>query len=150
MRVLTVRVVVTLALVITPGIGAVSLSTQAGAASLATCSGVAGKAQGAHLALSGCTVATTGGSGLLGADTSGTGDVVKWSNGGTTKFKFTDVPPSGAKQHCPGKTEVHLQGHVTKSTGSAVAVFGKVSAYPCLPIAGRGDVSLVRGTLWRF
>jgi hypothetical protein len=151
MRVLAIRVVVGLALVVAPVIGAVGLSTQAGAASSTTCSGVVGTVKGKHATLNGCTIATTGGSGVVGVDASATGDLVKWSNGGTTKFKFKPVKIDAAKNPCPsGQTEDHLQAKVIKSTGAAAAVSGKVSAYLCIPSSGKGNVTLVPGTLWKF
>ena len=150
MRVLAIRVVTGLALVVAPVVGVVGLSTQAGAASSTTCSGVIGTAQGKHASLTGCTVATTGGSGIVGTDASG-GDLVRWSNGGTTKFKFTEVKVNAAKDPCPsGQYEHHLQAKVIKSTGAAAAVSGKVSAYFCVPSSHKGKITLVPGTLWKF
>jgi hypothetical protein len=151
MRVLAIRVVVGLALVVAPVIGVVGLSTQAGAASSTTCSGVVGTVHGKHASLDGCTIATTGGSGVGGVDASGTGDLVRWSNGGTTKFKFKAVKVNAAKNPCgSGQTEDHLQATVIKSTGAAAAISGKVSAYLCIPSSGKGKVTLVPGTLWKF
>jgi hypothetical protein len=152
MRVLAIRVVVGLALVVAPVITVVGLSTQAGAASSTTCSGVVGTVDANHASLNGCTVATTGGSGVVGVDASHTGDLVRWSNGGTTKFKFKAVKVNAAKDPCEsGQTEHHLQAKVIKSTGAAAAVSGKVSAYLCIPSSGKkGKVTLVPGTLWKF
>jgi hypothetical protein len=151
MRVLAIRVVVGLALVVAPVVGAVGLTTQAGAASSTTCSGVVGTVKGKHATLNGCTIATTGGSGVVGVDASGGGDLVKWSNGGTTKFKFKPVKVNAAKNPCPsGQKEDHLQAKVIKSTGAAASVSGNVSAYLCIPRSGKGSVTLVPGTLWRF
>jgi hypothetical protein len=151
MRVLAIRVVVGLALVVAPVVGAVGLTTQAGAASSTTCSGVVGTVKAKHATLNGCTIATTGGSGVVGADASGTGDLVKWSNGGTTKFKFKPVKINAAKNPCPSRQiEDHLQAKVITSTGAAASVSGNVSAYLCIPRSGKGSVTLVPGTLWRF
>jgi hypothetical protein len=151
MRVLAIRVVVGLALVTAPVIGAVGLSTQAGAASATTCSSVVGTVKAKHATVNGCTVATTGGSGVLGVDASANGDLVKWANGGTTTFKFKPVKVNAAKNPCPsGQREDHLQAKVIKSTGAAAAVSGQVSAYLCIPKSGKGSVTLVPGTLWRF
>jgi hypothetical protein len=151
MRVLAIRVVVGLALMVVPVVGAVGLSTQAGAASSTTCSGVVGTVQGKHATLTGCTATTTGGSGVLGLDASANGDLVKWANGGTTKFKFKLAESDAAKNPCgSGRTEDHLQANVVKSTGAAAAITGKVSAYLCFPSSGKGKVTLVPGTVWRF
>jgi hypothetical protein len=153
MRVLTIRVLAGVALVVTPMLGAVGLSTQAGAASATTCSGLVGKVTGQHARLNGCTIATTGGSGVLGLDSSDNGDLVKWSNGGTTVFEFKPVRVRGnvAGGPCPsGEIEDHLLAKVIGSTGPAAAVKGRVSAYLCLPSSGKGNVTLLPGTVWKF
>jgi hypothetical protein len=151
MRVPAIRVVAGLALVVAPVVGAIGLSSLAGAASPTTCSGVVGKVQGDHATLSGCTAATTGGSGVLASDPSANGDLVKWSNGGTTIFKFKPTRSNAAKNTCPsGKIEDHLQSKVIESTGAATAVTGRVSAYLCFPSSGKGNVTVMSGTLWRF
>jgi hypothetical protein len=153
MRVLTIRVLAGVALVVAPMLGAIGRSTQAGAASTTTCSAVVGKLAGKHARLHGCTLATTGGSGVLGLDSSDNGDLVKWSNGGTTTFEFKPVRIRGsaAKSSCPsGQVEDHLLAKVIGSTGAAAAVKGRVSAYLCLPSSGNGNVTLVPGTVWKF
>jgi hypothetical protein len=151
MRVLAIRALVGMALVAAPVIGAVGLSAQAGAASSTTCSGVVGTLGGKHASLNGCTTATTGGSGVAGEDAAHTGDLVRWSSGGTTTFKFKPVKVDAAKNPCgSGRIEDHLQAKVIKSTGAAAAISGKVSAYLCFPSSGKGKVTLVPGTLWKF
>ncbi len=151
MRGFAIRIGVGLAMVLAPVIGTVGLSTQAGAASSTTCSGVVGTLTAKHATVNGCTIATTGGSGVVGVDSSGTGDLVKWSNGGTTEFKFKTTKAKGATNPCStGQVEEHLKGKVVKSTGAASAVTGKVSAYLCIPKSGKGAVTLAPGTVWNF
>jgi hypothetical protein len=151
MRVVTIRVVAGLTLAVAPVVGAIGLSARAGAASSTTCSGVVGKLQAKHARLTGCTVATTGGSGVFRLDSSANGDLVKWSNGGTTIFQFKPVRSNAATSSCPsGEIEDHLQAKVIGSTGAASAVRGRVSAYLCFPPSAKGSVTLMPGTLWKF
>lgn len=141
-------------LLLVPAFGA-GMSYAAGAqaatpASATACSTVTAKVSSPSGELSGCTVATTGGSGVIREDGAKTGDIVTWANGGTTTFKFgksTLVKPDA----CPsGHAEEHLAGTVTGSTGAAAGISGSTSAYVCIPRKKHGEVSLLAGTVWKF
>jgi hypothetical protein len=100
--------------------------------------------------ISSCTKTTTGGSGSISANGTGTGDVVHWANGGITTIAFgkTGVVK---KDLCPtGFYEVHLVATVTGSTGPAAKISGPVSAFVCVPKNLKGKDSLLTGTVFKF
>jgi hypothetical protein len=128
--------------------GTLTLSDAAGATSSTTCSAVSGNVGDATNHLAGCTKSTTGGSGTLSVAQTGdkTVDTVTWKNNGTTSFVVTTR--SGANRCPSGSFEVRIRSTVTKSTGAAASIKGKVSADAC--ITGLGNVSLLTGTVWKF
>jgi Ca2+-binding RTX toxin-like protein len=147
MRIVPMRLFIGASIAAASTFGIVSFASSAGAVSSTTCSAVSGKVHAHTVQLEGCTAATTGGSGSISG--SHGKDTVVWANGGTTVFK----PRSGAVKvnECPaGDSEIHLKGTVASSTGAAAGVQGAVSADICIPVSGKGKVSLLKGTVWRF
>jgi pectate lyase len=128
--------------------GTLAVSDSAEAASATTCNAVSGNVGNSTNHLAGCTKSTTGGSGTLSFAQTGdkTVDTVTWKNDGTTSFVVTTR--SGANR-CPSDSfEVRIRSTVTKSTGAAASIKGKVFADAC--ITGLGNVSLLTGTVWKF
>lgn len=131
--------------------GALAMAGPAGAASGTSgtmCTAVSGNIRNPTNHLAGCTKSATGGSGVLSFVQSGneTVDTVTWKNGGTTTF---DVKTKSGTDACPsGSFEIEIRTKVTGSTGAAVSIRGKVSADVCG--TGKGKVSLLTGTVWKF
>jgi hypothetical protein len=130
-----------------PFAGSAGSAGSAGDASRATCSAVSGMITGTDQ-LTGCTENTTGGSGRI-KSTGNLIDTVRWENGGKTIFKITGGPTTKRNPCPPGTFVVKLRGEVTRSTGEANDISGRVSATACLAMNG-SSVSLAPGTVWRF
>jgi hypothetical protein len=132
------------------GVFGSAVAQAAPSTSSASCHYVAATVAAKSGRLRGCTVATTGGTGVITVDAKKTGDIVTWANGGTTTFKFGKsqvVTPDA----CPSAyVEEHLTSTVTASTGAAASISGPTSAYLCFPSSGKGEVSLLHGTVWKF
>jgi len=112
-----------------------------------TCDALSGKAVSPSGSLTGCTAATTGGSGHLTG--SGVVDTVNWANGGTTTFRLNSHIVN--KSDCAsGAMEIALKGTVTKSTGAAAGIKGRVSAHLCFTGTKPEKVSLLTGTVFKF
>jgi hypothetical protein len=129
--------------------GALLVASPAQAASPTTCSAISGKADSPTASLTGCTSATTGGSGTLSASHTKDVDTVTWKNGGSTDFRLKGHGGSGA-QCPPDSLEIMLRGTVTKSTCAASSIKGAVSADVCLKGTKKGKVSLLAGTVLTF
>jgi hypothetical protein len=139
------RALLVLLLGASPSVAVLALAGPAAAAASATCGALSGKLASPTAHLTGCTGSTTGGAGTL-SGSQGI-DTVKWKNGGVTTFRLKSNV--GKQNHCPtGSTEFYLRGTVTKSTGSATAIKGAVSADLCVTGTPRGKVSLLTGTLF--
>ncbi len=112
-----------------------------------TCDALSGKAVRTRGSLTGCTASTTGGSGRLTG--SGVVDTVNWANGGTTTFNLESHIVN--KSACAsGAMEIALKGSVTKSTGAAAGIKGRVSARLCFSATKPEKVSLLAGTVFKF
>ena len=144
MRRLSNRVLIVFLLAIPTSLGTLALSDSAGATGGTICSALSGNLSRPNEHLTECTTSTTGGSGLL----SGNGhvDTVTWKNGGTTTFV---IKIGSGNLLCPdGSSAIEIRSTVKKSTGAASSITGKVSADVC--ITGKGRVSLLPGTVWKF
>lgn len=112
-----------------------------------TCDALSGKAVSTSGSLTGCTASTTGGAGRLTG--SGVVDTVNWANGGTTTFRLESHIVN--KSACAsGGMEITLKGNVTKSTGAAAGIKGRVSARLCFTGTKPEKVSLLTGTVFKF
>jgi len=112
-----------------------------------TCDALSGKAVSTSGSLTGCTASTTGGAGRLTG--SGVVDTVNWANGGTTTFRLESHIVN--KSACAsGGMEIALKGNVTKSTGAAAGIKGRVSARLCFTGTKPEKVSLLTGTVFKF
>ncbi len=125
-----------------------SLAQAAPAASRTSCDALKGNSAAPTAKLSGCTLATTGGAGIIagvGANT----DTVTWKNNGTTTFTYTHVLLSN--DACPtGSDEYQWTGKVTASTGAASGITGNIAALICITTNSKAKATLLKGTVWKF
>lgn len=148
MRRLSNRLLIVFLFTVPSSLVTLALSDSAGAASGTICSDVSGNVGNPTSHLAGCTKSTTGGSGTLSFVQKGekTVDTVTWKNDGTTTFVVTTR--SGTNRCPSGSFEIEIRSTVTKSTGAAASIKGKVSVDVC--VTGSGNVSLLMGTAWKF
>ncbi len=152
MRSLTVRLlsVVAVATPVVLGTSALPMSS-AGAVTpppRTTCRSLVGTSAAPTAKLGQCTVATTGGAGVIAGVSTNT-DLVTWKSGGTTTFTFTHVRLTA--DACPtGSFEYRWTGKVTGGTGAATAVTGKVAALVCVTDNAKQRATLLAGTAWSF
>jgi hypothetical protein len=128
-----------------------ALASPAGAASqTTTCKVLTAKARAQQDTVKKCTASTTRGSGVLTVDKGVKNtDLITWANAGTTTFK--DSWKVLTTSQCPsGEVEEQLNTKVVASTGTASGITGKVSVSICLPSSGKGKVTLLPGTVWKF
>jgi hypothetical protein len=136
-----------------PWAGVVALTspvTAAGATARTVCHGVHGTTAGKTGRLTGCTKATTGGSGVIQAGSATLTDLVTWVNGGTTTIKITNSKPVAPDACASGSKEFHFVGKVTVSTGPAASISGGVSAFLCESTGSKGMISLLPGTVFKL
>lgn len=127
-----------------------SPGSAAGASAKSSCESVTATVNGTSGKLGGCTIATTGGSGVIKGNGKTNVDVVTWANGRTTTVKFTNAKLVTPDVCAAGYREFHIIGKVTASTGPSASISGGVSAVLCESTSLKGKVFLLPGSDFTF
>jgi hypothetical protein len=153
MRTGSLRALIVAAFVVTSSLGFMVVSGPAGAAANTTCTSFSAVSVTDSVSLQGgtlggCTVGTTGGSGVF---TDGSPPAVNWSNGASTVFDNVKGVRVKAPTCPSGDSEMGLKGQVvvSLSTPPSSKIKGKTSADLCFD-PGDGNVTLAPGTEWRI